>query len=266
MATLANEPLGAPARAGEELGFYPIMAIAMALIVVVGFSTQLAMGRSTFASPLRVHVHAVLFMGWVAIFVTQSILATRGPASLHRTLGWFSLAWIAAMVAAAMTVIVAMAQGGTVPFFFQPQHFLIADPLTLVGFVGLTLAAVKLRHRTDWHARLHVGAMATLTGPAFGRLLPMPLLAPYAFEAAGFGGALLIGIGMLRDRRRGQSVHKAWWISLATLVGTLAAAQVIAHSPVGDGIYRAVVDGYPGEQIGGLDFPPPPAGPLRTGK
>ena len=64
----------------------------------------------------------------------------------------------------------------------------------------------------------------------------------------------------------GSRVHKAWWISLATLVGTLAAAQAIAHSPVGDGIYRAVVDGHPGEQIGGLDFPPPPAGPLRTGK
>ena len=76
---------GAPARAGEELGFYPIMAIAMALIVVVGFSTQLAMGRSTFASPLRVHVHAVLFMGWVALFVAQSIARdTRaGIASPH---------------------------------------------------------------------------------------------------------------------------------------------------------------------------------------
>lgn len=267
MATLAQNPSSGPgtdAPAREE-AFFAKMAIAMALIVIAGFSTQLLMGRSTFASPLRVHVHAVLFMGWVAIFVLQSQLATRGPLALHRKLGWLALGWIAAMLAAAMVVIVAMARNGTVPFFFTPQHFLLADPLTLIGFIALTGMAIARRKQTDWHARLHVSAMAILTGPAFGRLIPMPLLTPWAFEAAGACSSLLILAGMVRDKRRSGTVHRAWWYGLAMLVGTLALARVLAFSPIGDAIYQTTVAGYPGASVPGMEFPAPPATPLRTG-
>ncbi|MFM5884770.1 MAG: hypothetical protein ACKOQ3_05505 [Novosphingobium sp.] len=268
MATLAGSALQdpdfqVPARAET---FFAKMAIAMAVVVVAGFSMQLAMGRSSFASPLRVHVHAVLFMGWVAIFVTQSQLATRGPLALHRKLGWIAAGWMVLMLAAAMTVIVAMARNGTVPFFFMPQHFLLADPLTLIGFMGLTGSAIAMRKRTDWHARLHVSGMAILTGPAWGRLLPMPLLVPWAFEAAGIGASLFVLAGMIRDKRRSGAVHPAWWIGLATLIGTLVLARVLAVTPVGDAIYQAAVKGYPGESVPGLAYAPPPGTPLRTGR
>jgi hypothetical protein len=250
----------------REERFFAKLAIAMAIVVVLGFSTQLAMGRSTFASPLRVHFHAVMFMGWVAIFVTQSQLATRGPLALHRKLGWIAVGWIALLLIAAFIVIVAMARNGNVPFFFQPQHFLIADPLTLFGFVGLTGTAVAMRKRTDWHARLHMGAMTMLLGPAFGRLLPMPLLAPWAFEAAGAACSLFLFVGMARDWRRNRAIHPAWWVGLGTLVGSLVAAALIADSPMGDAIYHAAVAGYPGESVPGMEFPPPPDTVLRTGR
>lgn len=268
MATLALNPSSQPRgdTPAREEAFFARMAIAMALIVVAGFSLQLAMGRSTFAAPLRVHVHAVLFMGWVAIMVTQSQLATRGPLALHRRLGWLAVGWIGLMLAAATIVIVAMARRGTVPFFFAPQHFLLADPLTLIGFVGLTAGAIRLRKQTDWHARLHICAMAVLIAPAFGRIIPMPLLVPWAFEAAGAGSALLIAAGMIRDRRRSGMVHRAWWFGLATLVGTLALARILAHSPVGDAIYQTTVAGYPGAEVPGLEYGKPPATPLRTGR
>lgn len=268
MATLAPDSAACdrPDFPADERSFFTRMAIAMALIVVLGFSFQLAMGRSTFASPLRVHVHAVLFMGWVAIFVLQSQLATRGPLPLHRRLGWLALGWIALMLGAALTVIVAMARNGTVPFFFTPQHFLLADPLTLIGFVGLTAGAIAMRKRTDWHARLHMGAMASLTGPAFGCLFPMPLMVPWAFEGAGVGSALLIIAGMIRDRRRSGRVHPAWWVGLAVLVGTLALARILSVSPLGDAIYQATVAGYPGADVPGLEYGQLPATPLRTGR
>lgn len=268
MATLAGSAHAEPDARAEPRGdtFYAKLAIVMALTVVAGFSMQLAMGRSTFASPLRVHVHAVLFMGWVAIFVLQSQFATRGPIALHRKLGWLAVFWMFAMLAAAMTVIVAMARGGTVPFFFTPQHFLLADPMILLGFMGLTGGAIALRRDTEWHARLHVGGMAILTGPAFGRLIPMPLFIPYAFEAAGAGSALFLIAGMVRDRRRSGSVHPAWWVGMATLVGTMVIARVLANSPIGDAIYQSAVAGYPGAEVAGLEYPAPPGTPLRTGK
>jgi hypothetical protein len=265
MATVAapNAPV---APMSKERRFFLIMAIAMALTVVAGFSTQLAMGRSSFGSPLRVHVHAVLFMGWVVILLLQTTFAARQSMALHRRLGWLGARWVAAMMAAALVVIVAMARNGTVPFFFRPQQFLIADPMNLVAFAGMTWAAISMRRRTDWHARMHLGAMALLTGPAFGRLLPMPLLAPYAFEAAGLATLLFPIAAMIRDKRVLGRVHPAWLVTIAVFVAYTAAYELTAYSPVGASIYSAVTAGYPGASVDGLAFPPPPTGPLITGR
>ena len=156
----------------------------MAAIIAVGFSFQLAMGRSTFASPVRVHIHAILFMGWVAIYLAQNFLvATRPRSHLHRRLGWIAAVWMVPMVVSGFLVTAIMVRDGTVPFFFQPLQFLVFDPLTVTGFAGLTVAAILLRRRTEWHRRLHFCGMALLLAPAFGRLLPLPLLQPWAWEA-----------------------------------------------------------------------------------
>jgi hypothetical protein len=265
MATAAAPAVLATPITGERR-FFLIMAIAMAATVVAGFSFQLGMGRSTFASPLRVQFHAVLFMGWVALLLTQTTLVARGSLSLHRRLGWFAAGWVVAMMVAALVVIVAMARNGNVPFFFRPQQFLIADPMNLLAFAGMTWAAIRMRRRTDWHARLHLGAMALLTGPAFGRLLPMPLLTPYAFEAAGVATLIFPAAGMIRDRRVLGRVHPAWLVTVAVFLAYTAAYELIAYSPLGDAIYSSVTTGYPGASVDGLAFPPNPSGPLITGR
>ena len=267
MATLApatHAPLGNEPALAERFAFK--MAVAMALTVVIGFSTQLAMGRSTFASPLRVHLHAVVFMGWVAIFLAQSYLATRGPLALHRKLGWLAAGWAGLMVVLGFVVSVTMARNGTVPFFFMPQQFLIADPLTVLMFAGVTAAAIINRKRTDWHARLHIGAMAVIVAPAFGRLLPMPLLSPYAFEAAGMATLVFPLAGMIRDQRKLGRVHPAWLIGAAAIIGNILLFDLIAYSPLGDALYHWATAGSPGAAVPGLEFAAPPSSGLITGR
>ena len=269
---MATVPLDTPGLGGtsEEPAraeaFALKFAIAMALTVVAGFSFQLAMGRSTFGSPLRVHVHAFAFMGWVTIFLLQTYFATRGPLSLHRKLGWVAAAWVVLMLGAAMTVIVVSARNGTIPFFFQPQLLMIADPVNLLAFAALTYAAILMRHRTDWHARLHLGAMALLTAPAFGRLLPMPLMIPWAFEAAGVATLIFPIAGMIRDRHVLGRVHPAWFVTVAAFFTYTGVYEAITYSPLGDYLYASVTAGSPGAQVPGLAFPDPPAGPLVTGR
>jgi hypothetical protein len=236
------------------------MAAVMAALVVVAFSTQLAMGRSSFGAPARVHIHAVLFMGWTAIFVTQSWLGTRGPIALHRRLGWIAAGWMVAMLMAGMWVMIAKARAAEVPFFFRPQVMLIINPITLLTFCGLTIAAVTMRRRTDWHARLHICGMSAIMGPAFGRLLPMPFLTPVAMEIAVLGGLLFPIAGIIIDRRRRGAAHPVWGIGIAVIVGTLLLADAIAYSPAGDAIYGAVTAGSPGAEVSGMDYPPPPPG------
>ncbi len=255
-----------PISAGRDDGFFLGGAIAMTVVIVAGFSVQLVMGRSSFASPPLVHAHAIVFMGWVAIFLLQNIFATTGRRVLHRRLGWLAAAWVVPMLVLGFVVTIAMVRRGQVPFFFTPLQFLVFDPMALLTFAGLTTAAILLRRQTDWHRRLHFCAMAMLLGPGFGRLLPMPLLVPWAWEATFAASLIFPLIGMGADLRRSGRIHPAWRWGLATLIGSTLLTEAITYSPVGGALYRAAVAGSPGAAVAPLAFPPPPAGPRMTGR
>ena len=199
MATLYDKPLAAPA--GNER-FFLGAAIAMTVVIVAGFSTQLGMGRSTFYSPPLVHAHAIIFMGWITIYLLQNILVTTDRMALHRRLGWVAAGWIVPMIVLGFAVTLAMVRRGNVPFFFQPLQFLVFDPLSLLAFAALTSSAIVLRNKTEWHRRLHLCGMAMLMGPGFGRLLPTPLLQPWAWEASFAAGLIFPAAGAVSDLRR----------------------------------------------------------------
>ena len=263
MATLAQGP--ASPTIGDER-FFLRGAIVITITIICGFGFQYLMGRSTFASPLRVHVHAFFFMGWVAIYLLQNIFVATGRMHLHRRLGWIAAAWIVPMVFMGCLVTVAMVRNGTVPFFFRPLHFLIFDPVTLFTFAGLTAAAVTLRRRTEWHRRLHFCAMSLLLAPAFGRLLPMPFIQPWAWEAS-FATALTFPIvGALSDVRRSGRIHPAWVWGITASLGAFIVTEAVTYSPLGTSIYEAVTAGSRGASLAPLGFPPPPDTTLMTGR
>ena len=263
MATLAGQPF--VSSVGNER-FFLRSAIVMAIIIAAGFSFQLAMGRSTFASPLRVHVHAMLFMGWVAIYLTQNVLVATGRIGLHRKLGWVAAAWMVAMVVSGFVVTVAMVRSGTVPFFFQPVHFLVFDPVAVLTFGGLTTAAILLRRRTEWHRRLHFCGMTILLAPAFGRLLPLPLMQPWAWESTVAVTLLFPLAGMLADVRRSGRIHSAWRWGVAAIIGSFVLTQAVTYSSAGTAIYGKVTEGSRGAAVPPLEFQPPPEGSLVTGR
>lgn len=247
--------------AAREHRFFLNSAFAMTFLIVAGFSLNLAMGRSTFASPLLLHAHALVFMGWVTINLLQNVFAATGRTALHRRLGWLATGWIAVMLVLGVAVTVAMVRRGGVPFFFRPLQFLVFDPVSLVAFVGLTTAAVLLRRQTEWHRRLHYCAMATLVGPAFGRLLPMPLMAPWAWEGVVAAVAIFPLVGIVWDKRRNGRVHPAWAWGLGVMAATVLVTESITYSGVGQALYRQVTAGSPGAAVPPLAFPPPPGPP-----
>lgn len=246
-----------PAGRGD-LSFFRTTITAMAVVIVAGFVLQLAMGRSSFGAPLVVHLHAVVFMGWVVILVTQAWLAAGGGVKLHRTLGAVAVVWMLALLVFGPLVTLEAARTGRVPFFFQPQHFILANTITLLGAVGLVVAALVLRKNRDWHPRLQIGAFTLLMGPGFGRILPMPFLKPYAFEIATGVAVIVPLIGMVRDWRVRGRPHPAWLWAIAVLAGTLILARVLAFSPVGAAIFAAATTGSPAAHTDGLIYPKPP--------
>ena len=263
---MATISIATPTVSRSDDRFFLRMAFAMALLIVAGFSTQLAMGRSSFSSPPLVHAHAIVFMGWVAIYVTQNVLATSGRIGLHRKLGWLAAGWMVAMVVLGCLVTVAMVRRGQAPFFFQPLHLLVFDPMAVLTFAGLTVAAIALRRRTDWHRRLHYCGMSLLLGPAFGRLLPLPLLQPWAFEATFAATLIRPLVGVIADVRRGGLAHPAWRWGIGAIIGSFLLTEAITYGPLGPPLSRAAPAGSPGAEVAPLDFAPAPAGPQRTGR
>ncbi len=252
--------------ASRDDRFFVISSLFMAGLIIVAFSLQLAMGRSTFDAPLLVHLHALAFMGWVAIYVAQAALAASGNRKLHRQLGWLGTVWIVPMVVLGITATVMMVRRGQAPFFFQPAQFLVLNPVSVLTFAGLTWTAVAMRRQTGWHRRLHYCGMANLLGPAFGRLLPLPLLSPWAFEATALCVIVFPLAGIVADWRRTGSVHPAWLWGTSVVLLSILSVEGLSYSQMGAALYQAVTNGTPGAAIDPYAFAPPPQGPLVTGR
>ncbi|WP_291201762.1 hypothetical protein [Hyphomonas sp.] len=249
------------APVADDRRFIRNLATGMAIILVAGFVVQAALGRSSFNAPLIVHAHAVVFMGWVGIVLTQVWLAGAGNIPLHRQVGKLAAIWALGLLIFGTWITVAAVQTGRTPFFFQPQHFIVANPMTLCAAIGLLVAAYVMRKQTDWHARLQIASFVLLMGPGFGRLLPMPFLPPYAFEIASLTALIFPAIGILYDWRVHGRPHPAWFWTIGVLIAVTLVARIIGFSPVGEAVYDAVVAGTPLAGTSGLDFPPPPGPP-----
>jgi hypothetical protein len=252
MATLAQRGAGA-----EGTRFYTIMAFVMALVIVAGFSLNLAMGRSSFALPAAFHVHGMIFMGWLGLYLAQAVTIASGNRALHRQLGKLAYVFIPAMVAAGAMIIVVSIRGTGGPFFFAQNEFFISNLAGLLVFGGLAWWALRVRRHTGWHRRLMLVAMSALTGPGLGRLLPMPLLIPYAWPIAVAASFVFGAVAMLVDWRTNGRVHPAYWWGMGINVGGFLASMVLAYSPIGYAITEAVIAGTPGAERPMGPFLPP---------
>ena len=252
MATLTQR-----GTAAHDTRFFTTMALVMALVIVAGFSFNLAMGRSSFAAPWPFHVHGVIFMGWLGLYTMQALTIAGGNRALHRQLGRLAYVWIPAMVAAGALMIVVSARTSGGPFFFAQNEFFISNLAGLLTFGGLALWSLQVRRHMGWHRRLMLVAMSVLTGPGLGRLLPMPLFIPHAWTIATLFTLVFPVIGMIVDWRRDGRVHPAYWWGMGINVGVFAASMALAYSPLGYAITEWVIAGTPGAERPMQAFLPP---------
>ncbi len=254
MATLAAPR---PQQGQGNTRFFMIMALVMATIIVAGFSLNLAMGRSTFAVPVLYHVHALIFMGWLALYLAQHYTAATRQWALHRRLGKLAYFWVPAMVAAGSTIMILVARRTGGPFFFAQNEFLVSNLMSLLAFGGLALWALRRQRYTGWHRRLMLVAMAIMTGPGLGRLLPNPLMMPYAWPITIGLTMVFPVIGMVADWRRDGRVHPAYLWGTGIYVGVFLLSMLIAYSPIGYAFTEMVVAGTPGAERPMEAFLPP---------
>lgn len=256
---MATLHAGQPPRTAEqaERRFFLIMALVMAGTIVAGFTLHLAMGRSSFAVPAAYHAHAVVFMGWIALYVTQAITIATGRRALHIRLGRIAYGWVPLMVAMGVLIMVTVARRNGGPFFFAVNEFLISNIALLLCFGGLALWALRRQRHNGWHRRLLLCAMAILTGPGLGRLLPMPLFMEWAWTVSFLATLVFPAIAILADLRRRGRVHPAYWWGTGIYTGTFVASMLLAFSPIGYALTEAVIAGTPGAERPMAVFLPP---------
>jgi hypothetical protein len=243
---VATATLGGKQPATQDTRFFMMMSVIMSLIIVAGFSLNLAMGRSTFDVPWQYHFHGIIFMGWIALYLGQNITIVSGNHRLHASLGKIAYAYVPLMVGAGTVIMITVAQLTGGPFFFDVNEFLVSNLALIWCFGGLSFWALRQRRYTGWHRRLMLCAMAMLTGPGLGRLLPLPLLIPYAWEITTAATWLFPVAGMIADKRASGRVHPAYWYGLGIYVTVFTAAMVLANSPAGYAFTDWVIAGTPG--------------------
>ena len=247
MATAAAPGVGATS-AVENTRFFTIMAFAMSFVIVAGFSIHLAFGRSTFAVPWPYHLHGALFMGWIGLYLAQHVTISSGKRGLHARLGKLAYLFVPAMVLAGTLIMVVVAQRTGGPFFFHKSEFLWSNTMVLWCFGALAFWALRRRRYTGWHRRLMLCAMAILTGPGLGRLLPLPLMIPNSWLITTLVTMIWPVIGMIADLRRDGRIHAAYWWGLGAYAATFAVSMAIAYSPIGIAVTEWLVAGTPGAE------------------
>lgn len=228
MATLAPRPLHPAVR--DRLFFF-VMALVIAATAVSGFVMQLSAGRSTFYSPWWVHVHALTFMGWLVLYLTQNWLIWRGAVVDHQRLGRIAAVYVGWMVVVGASVDALCAHYHRVPPFFEVNVFLVMDWMILLVFAGLTWAAVRRRGASDWHRRLMLCGAIQVMVPGLARLLPLPLMGGWILWGIWAGLLPFMLAALIYDVRTRGKVHPAYYFGFGAIVVGLVLIRPIAFLP-----------------------------------
>jgi hypothetical protein len=199
-------------------------------IVVAGFSRSF---YGTFVAgathPWIVHVHAAVYVGWLTLLMTQSILAARGQIALHKRLGTFGIAYGVLVFALGVVVSFAMpvinVHTGVWPME-RAETFLAAPLGDMVLFGGFFGAAITYRRQPAIHKRLIVLAAVAVMFAAVGRALTAAgalLDDPSAAAFLGSRGVSLalwyspVFVAIAHDLLKHRRVHPVYWLGVVAM-------------------------------------------------
>jgi len=161
------------ARATGPRRFYVGLSLLAVAIAIVGFWPTYfgPLLAGSVDKPAIIHFHAAVYVGWLAIFVTQASLAATGRVALHMRLGRLAIGYgvlvIGAGLLAAFGMFALRVRAGEVA---QAQSQLLGPLLDMLVFAPLFAAAVHYRRKPELHKRFMIVATTALLIAAVGRM------------------------------------------------------------------------------------------------
>jgi hypothetical protein len=173
MATVTLET--APPRARRaRTRFYVWLSLLIAVVTLTGFAPSLwGTLVEGVSRPWFIHLHAVVYVGWLALLIAQSLLAARGKIALHRRVGSFGIAYgcLVLVLGVVVTLAASVAHVATGEWTLERgAAFLTLAWGDMVLFGSFFGAAVVYRSRPEVHKRLMLLASVALMFAGAGRL------------------------------------------------------------------------------------------------
>jgi hypothetical protein len=234
MTAVAETDVSRRVVAGTSDRFYLHMAYLYLAVAIIGFAPTywLPLVRGTLAVPAIMHLHAVVFYGWLTLLVAQTRFAATRQLTRHRAFGVLGVSLATAMFFVGVAAAVASMRQADAAGFGEAGRAFSVVPLTgIVFFVALFAIAVINVKRLDVHKRLILIATVSMLNAPVGRLFIL-VLAPTVLEGAappppvfvtvlpGLVTDLLLVPAMLQDRKKLGHVHRVYWVGGAALVAS----------------------------------------------
>ncbi len=167
--------------------------------------------------PPLIHLHAIIYVTWLALFATQVTLAATNRVRLHMRLGRWVMAYGVVVVIAGL---MATSQGfGTrlaTEDVFRAQRWLFGVLKDLVFFAPFLIAGWIYRRKPEIHKRLMIVATTILVLPAVSRMsflaTPVPL---WKFMLV---WPMPVYLLMIHDFYKKRVIHPVYLIGVAAML------------------------------------------------
>ncbi|MGH7024448.1 MAG: hypothetical protein ACREEB_12795 [Caulobacteraceae bacterium] len=210
-----------------DRNFFLAMVALIWLGILMGFVPEIAahFQKHKPPYPLIIPIHGAAFVGWLVLLTTQVLLIRARRPDIHRRLGVAGafLAMAMIVIGPVTAIVMQRVEAGTAQ---ADPAFVIIQFTDILGFAGLTVAALALRGLSSSHKRLILLASMFISDAGFARWLGGPIT---AWLGAGYwatfaslylgNDVLILGLGAydLVTRRRLHPVYLAGLAWIASL-------------------------------------------------
>ncbi len=218
-----------------DRNFFLAFAAMAWISIFMGFGPGVK-GQLTGQSPfphLIVHVHAVVFSGWLVLFTVQAWLIRARRLDIHRKLGLSAVALVPFMVVLGIATTLVSRHVNFQAGQNEMLAFMIVPLTDMLLFPSLAGAGLLLRKDPAAHKRLILLATASLLPASFGRWIGPSLL---AYLGDGFFGLMaqaylgsnaMIFAAMAYDRVTRGRIHPVYLLALPGILAVQAITSAI---------------------------------------
>ena len=217
--------------------FFLAFAAMSWIAVVMGFSPELGghlRGRTPFP-PLIVHIHVLIFGGWLVLFTAQIALIRSRRLGLHRKLGLIAVPLVPVMVVLGVATSLVSRRLHFEAGQNEMLAFMIVPLTDMVLFPSFAIPGLLLRKDPAAHKRLIMLATAMLLPAAFGRWIGPGILFHYGdgffglMAQAYLGSNAMILAAILYDRMTRGRIHWVYAIAVPWILAVQAITSAIYH-------------------------------------